>query len=195
MIRNPVLRGFSPDPSVVRVGDVYYVATSTFEWFPGVKLYRTEDLEHYEQIPSPLLRESQLHMEGNPDSCGVWAPDISWDGERFWLVFTDVKTRGTSGYFNTHNYVVWTDDIMGKWSEPVYLNSTGFDPSLFHDTDGRSYLVNMINGFKGIQVQEFDRKSKRLVGPAKNVCAGPGRGFTEGSHIYHIGDWYYLMMA
>ena len=60
MIRNPVLRGFSPDPSVVRVGDVYYVATSTFEWFPGVKLYRTEDLEQYEQIPSPLLRESQL---------------------------------------------------------------------------------------------------------------------------------------
>ena len=84
---------------------------------------------------------------------------------------------------------------MGKWSEPVYLNSTGFDPSLFHDTDGRSYLVNMINGFKGIQVQEFDRKSKRLVGPAKNVCAGTGRGFTEGPHIYHIGDWYYLMMA
>ncbi len=195
MIRNPVLRGFSPDPSVVRVGDIYYVATSTFEWFPGVKLYRTEDLEHYEQIPSPLVRESQLHMEGNPDSCGVWAPDISWDGERFWLVFTDVKTRGTSGYFNTHNCVVWTDDIMGEWSEPVYLNSTGFDPSLFHDTDGRSYLVNMINGFKGIQVQEFDRESKRLFGPAKNVCAGTGRGFTEGPHIYHIGNWYYLMMA
>ena len=195
MIQNPVLRGFSPDPSVVRVGDTYYVATSTFEWFPGVRIYRTKDLEHYEQLPSPLVRESQLHMEGNPDSCGVWAPDLSWDGERFWLVFTDVKTRGTADYFNTHNYIVWTYDIMGEWSEPVYLNSAGFDPSLFHDTDGRSYLVNMINGFKGIRVQEFDKETKKLTGPAKNVCAGTGRGFTEGPHIYHIGEWYYLMMA
>lgn len=195
MIQNPVLRGFSPDPSVVRVGDTYYVATSTFEWFPGVRIYRTKDLEHYEQLPSPLVRESQLHMEGNPDSCGVWAPDLSWDGERFWLVFTDVKTRGTADYFNTHNYIVWTYDIMGEWSEPVYLNSAGFDPSLFHDTDGRSYLVNMINGFKGIRVQEFDKETKKLTGPAKNVCAGTRRGFTEGPHIYHIGEWYYLMMA
>lgn len=195
MIYNPVLPGFCPDPSVVRVGEDYYIAVSTFEWWPGVRIYHTKDLRHYRQLPSPLCRKSQLNMEGNPDSCGIWAPDLTYADGKFWLVFTDVKTRDGSRYYNTHNYVVWTTDIEGEWSEPVYLNSTGFDPSLFHDTDGKSYFVNMVNGFGGIQVCEFDREEKKLVGQGKIVCKGTGRKFTEGPHIYHIGDWYYLMMA
>lgn len=194
MIQNPILPGFCPDPSIIRVEDDYYIATSSFEWWPGVKIYHSKDLQHYEQLPSPLNRLSQLNMIGEADSCGVWAPDISWDGEYYWLIYTDVKTR-TSGFFNTHNYLVKTKDIRGSWSEPVYLNSTGFDPSFFHDTDGKKYVVNMINNFRGILVQEYDSVKERLVGEAKNVFAGTGRNYTEGPHIYHIGEYYYLLMA
>lgn len=194
MIHNPILPGFCPDPSIIRVEDDYYIAVSTFEWWPGVRLYHSKDLEHFEQLASPLTRASQLNMVGNPDSCGVWAPDISWDGEYFWLIYTDVKTRN-GGLFNTHNYLVKSGDIRGGWSEPVYLNSSGFDPSLFHDTDGKKYVVNMINGFKGILVQEYDSSKECLVGEPKNVYPGTGRDFTEGPHIYHIGDYYYLLMA
>ena len=149
MIQNPILPGFCPDPSIIRVGEDYYIANSSFEWWPGVKIYHSKDLKHYEQLPSPLNRMSQLNMVGEGDSCGVWAPDISWDGEYFWLIYTDVKTR-TGGLFNTHNYLVKSKDIRGGWSEPVYLNSSGFDPSVFHDTDGKMYIVNMINKFNFI---------------------------------------------
>lgn len=193
MIQNPILKGFCPDPSIIRVGEDYFLATSTFEWWPGVRLFHSKDLQHWEQIPSPLRRESQLNMVGDPPSGGVWAPCLSYDGERFFLVYTDVKTK-KGRFYNTHNYLVYTEDIYGEWSEPVYLNSIGFDPSLFHDTDGRKYLVNMVNGFKGILVQELDRDF-HLIGERKKVYPGSGLGFTEGPHIYHIGNWYYLIVA
>lgn len=194
MIQNPILTGFCPDPSIVRAGDDYYIATSTFEWWPGVKLFHSKDLQHWEQIPSPLRRQSQLNMIGDPTSGGVWAPCLSYDGTYFYLVFTDVKTK-KGRYYNTHNYVVYTDDIYGEWSEPVYLNSIGFDPSLFHDTDGRKYLINMVNGFKGVLVQELEPETFLLKGERKKVYAGSGIGCTEGPHMYHIGDWYYLLVA
>ncbi|MDE6926594.1 MAG: glycoside hydrolase family 43 protein [Acetatifactor sp.] len=193
MIHNPILKGFCPDPSIIRVGRDYYIATSTFEWWPGVRLFHSGDLQHWEQIPSPLRRESQLNLVGDPPSGGVWAPCLSHDGKRFFLIYTDVKTK-KGRYYNTHNYLVHTDDIYGDWSEPVYLNSIGFDPSLFHDTDGRKYLVNMVNGFKGILVQELDSEY-HLTGRQQKVYAGSGIGCTEGPHMYHIGDWYYLIAA
>ncbi len=194
MIKNPILKGFCPDPSIIRAGEDYYIATSTFEWWPGVKLFHSRDLQHWEQIASPLRRKSQLDMIGNPASGGVWAPCLSYDGKYFYLVFTDVKTK-KGRYYNTHNYVVYTDDIYGEWSEPVYLNSIGFDPSLFHDTDGKKYLVNMVNGFKGVLVQEIEPETFKPVGERKKVYAGSGIGCTEGPHMYHINDWYYLLVA
>ena len=194
MIQNPILRGFCPDPSIIRVGEDYYIATSTFEWWPGVRLFHSRDLQNWEQIPSPLRRKSQLDMVGDPTSGGVWAPCLSYDGKRFFLIYTDVKTK-KGRYYNTHNYLVYTDDIYGDWSEPVYLNSIGFDPSLFHDTDERKYLINMVNGFKGILVQELDAENYRLIGERKKVYNGSGIGCTEGPHMYHIGDYYYLLVA
>lgn len=193
MIQNPILKGFCPDPSIIRVGQDYYIATSTFEWWPGVRLFHSRDLQHWEQIASPLRRESQLNLVGDPPSGGVWAPCLSHDGKRFFLIYTDVKTK-KGRFYNTHNYLVYTDDIYGDWSEPVYLNSIGFDPSLFHDTDGRKYLVNMVNGFKGILVQELD-SGYHLTGRQRKVYAGSGIGCTEGPHMYHIGGWYYLIVA
>ncbi len=194
MIQNPILKGFCPDPSIIRVGEDYYIATSTFEWWPGVKLFHSKDLQNWEQIASPLRRQSQLNLVGNPTSGGVWAPCLSYDGTYFYLLFTDVKTK-KGRYYNTHNYVIYTDDIYGEWSEPVYLNSIGFDPSLFHDTDGKKYLINMVNGFKGILIQEIEAETFRPVGEQKKVYEGSGIGCTEGPHVYHIGDFYYLLVA
>ena len=171
-IRNPILPGFNPDPSIVRVGDDYYIATSTFEWFPGVQIHHSRDLVHWRLLTRPLTRASQLNMLGDPDSCGIWAPCLSYADGLFWLIYTDVKRYGrtTQGgaagasLRDTHNYLVTSPRIDGEWSDPVYLNSSGFDPSLFHDDDGRKYLVNMLwdhrpgrNRFAGIVLQEYSR--------------------------------------
>ena len=194
MIQNPILRGFCPDPSIIRVGEDYYIATSTFEWWPGIHLFHSKDLKHWQQLPSPITRRSQADMIGNPTSGGIWAPCLSYADGVYYIVYTDVKTK-KGRFYNNHNYLIQSDTIGGEWSEPVYLNSTGFDPSLFHDTDGRKYLVNMRNAFKGILLQEYDPKEKKLIGKVKNIFYGTSYGYTEGPHLYHIGEWYYLVTA
>ncbi|AFC30666.1 XynB2 [Paenibacillus mucilaginosus 3016] len=201
MIMNPVLRGFNPDPSICRVGDDYYIATSTFEWFPGVQIHHSRDLVHWRLLTHALTRPSQLDMKGNADSCGVWAPCLSYDNGTFYLLFTDVKSR-IGAYKDTHNYLVTAQNIEGPWSEPVYLNSSGFDPSLFHDDDGRKWLVNMLwdfrkghNRFAGIVLQEYAAEEQRLVGPVRHIFRGTELRFTEGPHLYKRNGYYYLLTA
>jgi xylan 1,4-beta-xylosidase len=209
-IRNPILPGFNPDPSIVRVGDDYYIATSTFEWFPGVQIHHSRDLVHWHLLTRPLRRASQLNMLGDPDSCGVWAPCLSHADGLFWLIYTDVKrfgrttVGGASGASlrDFHNYLVTSPGIDGDWSDPVPLNSSGFDPSLFHDDDGRKYLLNMLwdhrpghNRFAGIVLQEYSVKECRLVGERKHIFAGTPLGFTEAPHLYKRNGWYYLLTA
>ena len=110
---------------------------------PACRSTIPRDLANWELITRPLNRKSQLDMRGDPDSCGVWAPCLSHDGEKFWLVYTDVKRKDGS-FKDAHNYIVTAPDIMGPWSDPIYVNSSGFDPSLFHDDDGRKWFVNML---------------------------------------------------
>jgi xylan 1,4-beta-xylosidase len=207
---NPILRGFNPDPSILRVGDDFFIATSTFEWFPGVQIHHSRDLVHWRMIGRPLSRASQLDMRGDPDSCGVWAPDLSYADGRFWLAYTDVKRFGQSTLDGAtsvtlrdfHNYLVTCDRIDGDWSDPVYLNSSGFDPALFHDDDGRSWLLNMLwdhrpgkPRFAGIVAQELDRGTGALVGQRRLIFQGSERGFTEGPHLYKHDGWYHLLVA
>ena len=143
VIHNPILRGFNPDPSILRVGHDYYIATSTFEWFPGVQIHHSKDLVNWELIGHALTRKSQLDLLGVPNSGGVWAPCLSYDNGTFYLIYTNVKSTGKI-YKDTHNYLVTTNDINGEWSEPIYLNSLGFDPSLFHDDDdGRNRFSSL----------------------------------------------------
>ena len=209
-IRNPILPGFNPDPSIVRVGDDYYLATSTFEWYPGVQIHHSRDLVHWRLLTRPLNRASQLNMLGDPDSCGVWAPCLSYSDGLFWLIYTDVKRFGRTSVAGAsgasmrdfHNYLVTSPRIDGEWSDPVYLNSSGFDPSLFHDDDGRKYLLNMLwdhrpgnNRFAGIVLQEYSVKERKLVGERKNIFQGTPLGLTEGPHIYGRNGWYYLLTA
>lgn len=201
MIENPILPGFNPDPSILRVGDDYYIATSTFEWFPGVQIHHSKDLIHWEQLPHPLNRVSQLDMEGNINSGGVWAPCLSYDNGTFYLIYTDVKSRA-GAFKDTHNYLVTATDIRGPWSDPIYLNSSGFDPSLFHDDDGRKWLLNMvwdyrkgINRFAGTYLQEYSVEEQKLVGPVVNIFKGTHLGLTEAPHLYKRNGYYYLITA
>ena len=210
IISNPILPGFNPDPSILRVGDDFYIATSTFEWYPGVQIHHSRDLKHWRLIGRPLARASQLDMRGVPDSCGVWAPDLSYADGRFWLVFTNVKRYGVTTVNGAKgaslrdfpNYVVSCDRIDGDWSDAIHLNSSGFDPALFHDEDGRSWLLNMLwdhrpgrGRFAGIQIQQFDRAALKLVGEPHLIFDGTDLGFTEGPHIYKRDGWYHLLVA
>jgi xylan 1,4-beta-xylosidase len=210
MIHNPILRGFNPDPSILRVGDDYYIATSTFEWFPGVQIHHSRDLKNWRLLTRPLRRASQLDMRGDPDSCGVWAPCLSHDGEQFYLIYTDVKRYGRTSVGGAagaslrdfHNYLVTARTIDGDWSDPVYINSSGFDPSLFHDDDGRKWFVNMLwdhrpgnNRFAGIVAQEYSPKDKELIGERVNIFKGTPLGLTEAPHLYKRDGFYYLLTA
>lgn len=200
-IQNPILKGFNPDPSICRVGEDYYIATSTFEWFPGVQIHHSKDLKNWRLLYRPLNRTSQLNMLGNPDSCGIWAPCLTHDDDKFWLIYTDVKSF--SGIWkDSHNYLVTCDTVDGQWSEPIYLNSSGFDPSLFHDDDGRKYLINMVwdhrkgnHPFYGIEIQEYSHDERKLVGKPKLIFKGTDIKLTEGPHIYKKDGYYYLVVA
>lgn len=201
VIENPILRGSNPDPSVLRVGDDYYIATSTFEWFPGVQIMHSRDLINWRLLGFPLTRYSQLDMRGNQNSAGIWAPCLSYDNGIFYLIYTNSR-RWTGSFKDVHNYVVTASDIEGPWSEPAYLNSSGFDPSLFHDDDGRKWLVNMIwdhragqNQFGGILLQEYDHSKKMLIGPVTCIFKGTELGLVEGPHLYKLNGWYYLLTA
>lgn len=201
IIQNPVLRGFNPDPSILCVGEDYYIATSTFEWFPGVQIHHSRDLVHWELIAHPLERLTQLNMLGEDNSCGVWAPCLSYDNGVYYLIYTDVKSF-IGSFKDTHNYLVTATDIRGPWSEPVYLNASGFDPSLFHDRDGRKYLVNMLmdhtsfhGKFAGIVLQEYSPEEQKLIGPVHNIFPGTPAGLAEGPHLYFHDGYYYLMIA
>ncbi len=115
MIKNPILPGFNPDPSICRVGEDYYIATSTFEWYPGVQIHHSRDLVNWTLIRRPLERKAQLDMRGNPDSCGIWAPCLSYADGKFWLVYTDVK-RLDGNFKDAHNYIVTAERIEDDWS-------------------------------------------------------------------------------
>ena len=207
MIRNPILPGFNPDPSICRVGSDYYIATSTFEWYPGVQIHHSRDLVNWTLVTRPLRRAAQLDLRGNPDSCGVWAPCLSHADGRLWLVYTDVK-RLDGNFKDAHNYVVTCDTIDGDWSDPVYVNSSGFDPSLFHDDDGRKWFVNQQwnhrgpgtggnpkhASFDGILCQEWS-VSAGLIGAVHNIYPGTQRGLTEAPHLFKRKGWYYLTTA
>jgi xylan 1,4-beta-xylosidase len=207
MIQNPILPGFNPDPSICRVGETYYIATSTFEWYPGVQIHSSTDLVNWDLACRPLSRASQLDMRGNPDSCGIWAPCLSYADGLFWLVYTDVK-RYDGNFKDAHNYIVTAPAIEGPWSDPIYVNSSGFDPSLFHDDDGRKWFVNMqwnhrsasVGGnpkhpaFDGILCQEWHPEDG-LIGEVRNIFPGSAHGLTEAPHLFKRDGWYYLTTA
>lgn len=201
-IQNPVLPGFNADPSIIRVEDTYYIANSTFEWFPGVQIHSSKDLIHWELITHPLSNTTLLDMKGNPASGGIWAPDLSYADGKFWLIYTDVKI--TDGAFkDMTNYLTTAEDIMGPWSDPIKMNGVGFDASLFHDDDGRKYLIQQTwdhreykHPFDGLTLTEYNVAEERLMPEtARTVWRGTDVKLVEGPHIYKMNGFYYIFAA
>ena len=200
-IQNPILPGFHPDPSICRVGADFYLVNSTFEWFPGVPVHHSRDLQNWRPLGHILTRRSQLDLRGVADSAGVWAPSLSHADGRFWLIYTNLRNTGFGRPFKDIKiFLTTSENILGPWSEPAELDSIGFDPSLFHDDDGRKYLVNMEWDFRkghyrfaGIVVQELDPATRQLTGARTKILQKDK--LSEGPNIYQRGGWYYLMLA
>ncbi len=201
LVPNPILPGFHPDPSIVRVGSDYYLATSTFEWWPGIRIHHSRDLANWRLAGHALIRRSQMDLRGVQDSGGIWAPALSYADGIFWLTYSEV--RGFNGFAkDVRNFLVTARAVDGPWSNPIPLNSSGFDPSLFHDVDGRKWLVNQMwdrrpdrNQFAGIVLQEYNHQKQSLQGKPALIFAGTALGATEGPHIYRRDGFYYLVTA
>ncbi|MBP1043942.1 glycoside hydrolase family 43 protein [Vagococcus sp. BWB3-3] len=200
IINNPILRGFNPDPNILKVGSTYYIVVSSFEWLPGIRLYTSQDLVNW-QHQSDLLT-TQIDLRGNPLNGSIWAPQLSYHDDQFYLVYTDVKSTKRP-FKDAHNYLITAPTIEGPWSAPVYLNSSGFDPSFFHDEDGKTWLLNEIwdyrlatpNKSAGIVIQEYDQKTQSLIGKVSKIFAGTTLAKTEAPHLYRHNGYYYLLTA
>lgn len=121
--RNPIVRGYSPDPTICRAGEDYYLVNSSFEFFPGLPVYHSKNLANWELISYALNRESQLDLYKCIPSGGIFAPTLRLHDGTFFLCTTNVSSHG--------NFIIHTKDITGEWSEPVWVAQGGIDPSLF----------------------------------------------------------------
>ncbi|MCM1245047.1 MAG: glycoside hydrolase family 43 protein [Roseburia sp.] len=195
---NPVLPGFYPDPSICRVGDDYYLVTSTFAYFPGVPIFHSRDLIHWEQIGNILDRPSQLPLDGAGVSEGIFAPTLRYHDGTFYMITTNVSAE-------TGNFIVTATDPAGPWSDPYPLGSEGIDPSLFFDDDGKCYYCGTKPRREGaryfgdneIYIQELDLGTMKLTGESYPAWHGALRHveWPEGPHIYKKDGWYYLMIS
>jgi alpha-N-arabinofuranosidase len=199
--RNPILTGFYPDPSLTRVGDDYYLVTSTFAYFPGLPIFHSRDLVNWRQIGNAIDRPSQLEFGRLGLSRAVFAPDITWRDGVFYILNTCVDCG--------ENYLLTAKDPAGPWSDPIWIKEVeGIDPSFFFDDDGRTYLLNngppegtpLYDGHRAIWMQEFDLAAMKPVGPRKVLVNGGVDLSTkpiwiEGPHILKKDGWYYLTCA
>lgn len=204
LLKNPILPGFYPDPSVCRKGEDYYLVTSTFEYFPGIPIFHSKDFVHWHQIGHVLTRPEQLNLDGIRPSRGIYASSIFYHEERnrFYVITTLV---GNSPYWDNVNFYVWADNPAGPWSNPVVVSGAeGIDPSLVFDGDKTYYLGNLRpfpeEPAKGrhIWLQELNLDTGELTGERKILLRSGAlvqAATPEGPHIYHIGDWYYLLIA
>lgn len=202
-IENPVIPGMAPDPSIIRVGEDYYLATSSFHWTPAVQVFHSRDLANWELVGS-VLSGSDVDLRGTNTPAGIWAPHLSYDATsgRFWLAYSHMLNMA-GREFSADSYAVWADDIRGPWSTPIYLTSIGFDPALFHDADGRHYLSILEwesrQGYQApghIVIAEADLDAGGIVDRWQRVTQGfTTRGAAEAPQLYHHGGYYYLLIA
>ena len=195
--KNPILPGFYPDPSICRVGDDYYLVTSTFTYFPGVPIFHSKDLVYWTQIGNVLTRPEQAKLQGEV-SRGIFAPTIRYHDGVFYMITTNVNGGG--------NFLVTATDPAGPWSDPHFLEGAeGIDPSLFFDDDGKCYYHGTRDRREGaafygdneIYLQQLDLKKMKLVGERYAIwhSALKNAVWPEGPHVYKVGEYYYLMIS
>jgi alpha-N-arabinofuranosidase len=183
---NPVLPGFQPDPSVCRVGDDYYLATSSFELFPGLPIHHSRDLVHWRLIGHALDRPTQIDLSRTPSSKGIFAPTLRHHNGRFYLVCTDVG--------GVENFILHATHPAGPWSDPVLVAVDGIDPSFcFHD--GLVFLTWSAPGQRGIMGAQIDPDTGRLLTAPALWWRGTGGKYPEGPHLYHRAGWFYLLIS
>lgn len=206
--RNPILSGFNPDPSIVRVGEDYYLTTSTFEYFPGLPIYHSKDLVTWTLIGHALTRPSQLNLRTGEPGSGIWAPTLRYRNGVFYVtscLWTAYSPQTNVRVWPRGFYVSTTDPwIADSWSDPVYFDQPGFDQDLFWDDDGSVYLStcyraidhDMSSGLKGfaVHISKIDLTTGASLDPPRLVRASPS-GVAEGSHIVKKGRFYYLFVA
>lgn len=204
MIQNPIFKGFNPDPCICRKGDSYYVAVSSFEWFPGIPIYHSYDLKNWELLTHVLCNDMDPNLRHLPSAKGIWAPSLTWcEEEGLFYVIYGVMNSMNSRYFDVDNYLITAKEITGPWSEPIYLHSAGFDASILHDTDGRKWVVSLEwetrNGYEkpgAICLAEYSTEQKAIIGlPQRIWYGGTDRGCIEAPHLTKRGDYYYIMTA
>ena len=204
MIHNPIIPGFNPDPCICRKGDDYYLAVSTFEWFPGIPVYHSRDLKHWELLTHVLTDDAAVDLKKLPSAKGIWAPCLTYcEQEGMFYVVYGVMNSMNARYFDVDNFLITARDICGPWSEPVYLHSSGFDASILHDDDGRNYVVSLDwetrAGYEkpgAICMVEYSPEKKGILGYPRRVWhGGTDRGCIEAPHLTKRNGYYYLMCA
>lgn len=188
--QNPILPGFHPDPSICRVGEDFYLVTSTFEFFPGVPIYHSKNLVNWELINYCLTSDDQLPLQGVRPSGGIYAPTLRYHNGTFFMTTTNVDAGGI--------FIVHTDDIRGKWSAPAWVKQRGIDPSLFWDDDGTCYFTSngsAGNDGSGIFLCEINPFTGEMLSQSVRISYGCGGRCAEAPHIYKRDGWYYLMLA
>lgn len=204
MIKNPILPGFNPDPCICRKGEDYYMAVSSFEWFPGIPVYHSKDLKNWELYTHVLTDDKVVDLKKLPSAKGIWAPCLTYcEKEDLFYVVYGVMNSMNARYFDVDNYLITAKDIKGPWSEPVYIHSSGFDASILHYDDGKKYIVSLEwetrEGYEkpgAICMVEYSPEKKEIVGYPKRIWAGgTDRGCIEAPHLTKRGDYYYIMCA
>lgn len=188
--QNPVIPGFHPDPSICKVDSDYYLVTSSFEYFPGVPIFHSRDLVHWDLIGYCLTRKSQLNLEKAPPSAGIYAPTLRHYNGMFYMITTNVSGGG--------NFIVTASDPRGPWSDPIWIDQSGIDPSLFFDDDGKVYYTGNTpwdGSEQGIYQFEIDPATGNKLSPVRLIWRGTGGRYPEGPHLYKINGCYYLMIA
>lgn len=190
----PINPGFFPDPTVCRVGDDYYLTHSSFEYFPGAPLFHSRDLVSWRQIGNILTRRSQFRHTTSGPSTGIYGSTLRHHDGRFWFITTNVSD------FDAGHVLVSAVDPAGEWSDPVFVpEAIGIDPDLSWDDDGQCYLtwhaLDFAVGGQGILQAPIDLETGRLLEPAYPVWQGSGMPIAEGPHLYHLGDYWYIMLA
>ena len=183
-LHNPIIPGFHPDPSVVKVGDDYYIVNSSFQYFPGVPIYHSKDLVNWEHIGNVLSKESQLPLKDATSWQGIYAPTIRYHDGTFYMITTNIGNGG--------NFMVKTKDPKGPWSEPIWLKQEGIDPSLWFE-DGKAYMMSNPDGT--ITLCEIDPETGEQLTPSKALWSGCGGRYPEGPHIYKKDGYYYLLIS
>lgn len=204
MIKNPILPGFHADPCICRKGDDFYLAVSSFEWFPGIPIYHSKDMKHWELYTHALQNDSNPDLKKLPSAKGIWAPCLTYcEQEDLFYVVYGVMNSMNARYFDVDNFVITAKDLKGPWSEPVYLHSSGFDASMFHDDDGKKYIVALEWETRSdyekpgpICIVEYDPVKKEIIGmPQRFWRGGTDRGCIEGPHLTKRKGYYYIMCA